>query len=164
MRSRIGAGIVAGLVAGIVWGVLLTLMQTPMPPGDTPSMMTRIGRAVGSESLAAAWGAHLLISVALGVLFALIVGRRARRPEAAVAGGLAYGLVVWAIGGQVVMPLLLGEPVFGFVRTLGAIPYAIGSLLGHVIFGTVLGGGVAWLNRTDEAQPTARSARRRRAA
>jgi len=165
MRSRIGAGALAGLAGGVVWGVLLSLMQTlTLVGGDVDvSMMSQIGRAVRSESLLVAWGVHLLISVALGVLFGVVAGRWADRQDTGAASGLAFGLLVWVFGWQVAMPLLLGEPVFGFVRELRYTPFAVGSLMGHIIYGAVLGGGVGLLRQRGERE-AARLTSLRRAA
>jgi len=143
---------------------MLTVMQTVTPNGVTASMMTQVGRVVGSDSLMVAWGVHLLVSVVLAVMFAVIAGSRGENQGTAPGWGLLFGLIVWVVAWQIAMPLLLGEPVFGFVRHIRAVPFAVGSLLGHIIYGAVLGSGVWWLGAPDKAQASAQSEKLPRAA
>jgi hypothetical protein len=162
MHSRLGAGAVAGLAAGVVWGVLLSVMQTPMLTGGQPSMMTIIGRAVRSDSFLVAWAAHLLVGLVLGVVFAVLVGRRLRDHGDAVALGILYGLAVWVGGWMIAMPLLLGEPVLATVRDLHSLPLAVGSFLGHILYGALVGALFAALrlHRARAAAPSQDVARR----
>jgi hypothetical protein len=160
MRTAIGAGVVAGLVAGVLWGGLLQVMWVPGPAGQQVPMMTFVAAAVGSERAAVGWGAHLALSVLLGAAFALLLGERGRRPADAVGCGLAWGLVLWLAGWLVLMPVRLGLPPLAPLRSLETLPEVIGALLGHVVFGSVLGGGIAWLRRERRAAAEAPGVRR----
>jgi uncharacterized membrane protein YagU involved in acid resistance len=155
MRSTVAAGAVAGLVAGVVWGVMLTVMQTPMLIGDQRSMMSLVAHAVRSESLLVGWGAHLVVSVVLGVLLGVAARAWSRSDGDAVALGVLLGMVAWIGGWLVVMPLLLGEPPLATLLDLHNVPLAVGSFLGHVLYGAIVGGGVAWLRheRVEVATP-----------
>ena len=55
--------------------------------------------AVGSESIAVGWMVHLAISAALGAGYGLIVARLLGSWGSGIAGGVAYGLVWWVLGG-----------------------------------------------------------------
>ena len=47
--------------------------------------------------------------------------------------GMAYGAIWWVLGPLVIMPLMLGMPVFAVDRT------SVFSLMGHLIYGAILG-------------------------
>lgn len=144
MRSKIGAGIVAGLGGGVVLGVTLALMQTPRPTGDQPSILFRVGRLVGSDSIGVSWLVVIAISALLGAVLAAVLGGRARDYAASVFGGLIFAIVLW-VGLMVLMPVFEKQSPFSALRSLDAIPVAIGSLLGLVLYGAALGAAVPWL-------------------
>jgi hypothetical protein len=139
-------GALAGLAAGIAMGAMLTVQMRPVIAVAIPSMY-------GLDGLAAGWAVHLFHSVVLGIVFAGVasvasgvesVGRRADSDgrRAASVGrstllALGYGVVLWAALAVVVMPIWLGavgspaNPPFPNVNPL--------SLVGHVVYGLVLG-------------------------
>ncbi len=160
MRTAVGAGVVAGLVAGTLWGGLLQVMWVPGPAGEQLPMMAFVAAAVGSQRAAAGWAAHLALSVLLGAAFALLLGERGRRQAHAVGWGIACGLVLWLVGWLVLMPVRLGLPPLAPLRSLETVPNVIGGLLGHVVYGSVLGGGIAWLRRERRTSTEAPGARR----
>jgi uncharacterized membrane protein YagU involved in acid resistance len=125
-------GVVAGLVGGAGMGVLLTLQMTPVIEGAIPSMYGLSGGAAG-------WVVHMAHSAVLGVGFAAVA---ARVPGAntgrRVALGLAYGVVLWAVLAALVMPVwldLVGSAADPPLPNVGA-----QSLVGHAVYGLVLGG------------------------
>jgi hypothetical protein len=120
---RVVHGIVGGLAGGVVFGVLMQMM----------GMIPMVAQLVGSESVAVGWIVHLLISSFAGAVFALFLGSRAGTFGPAVGLGLAYGVVWWVVGALLIMPAQLGMPVFVFNAT------AWQSLMGHLLFGLVLG-------------------------
>lgn len=137
MRSTLTAGIVAGLIAGVVFGIMMTLMHAPAPDGGTMPMMAMVAKVVGSTSLAAGWLYHLFNSAVIGGLFGWLLGRRVGGFGSAAGWGAAYGLLWWVLGGLILMPMFLGMPAFAPLQMMR--PVAMASLLGHVIFGLILG-------------------------
>ena len=61
--------------------------------------------------------------------------------------GAAYGFVWWILGGLIVMPVLLGMPAFGPLMMPQMRMVAMGSLIGHLVYGLILGGAFVWLHR-----------------
>jgi hypothetical protein len=49
-------------------------------------------------------------------------------------------------GGLILMPLLLGMPAFAPLMMEMMRPVAMGSLMGHLLYGLILGGGFAMLS------------------
>lgn len=147
MRSKVWAGIVAGLLAGVVFGVMMHVISTPMPMGGRMPMMMMMARVVRSESLVAGWIYLLVSSVVMGGIFGLVLGDRAGRISGGLAWGALYGVLLWVLGGLILMPLLLGMGAFSPLTMAPMRPGALGSLGAHVLSGLILGGTFAGLYR-----------------
>lgn len=91
------------------------------------------------------WVYHLINNAIIGGLFALVFGGLIRRLRAGVGWGLAYGLIWWVLGGLTLMPLLLGMPAFAPLMMPEMRPVALGSLIGHLMYGLILGAMYVWL-------------------
>jgi len=121
--SRVGAGIVGGLVGGVAFGVLMQAMD----------MIPMVAMLVGSEAIAVGWLVHLAIAAFIGATFAMLFGRYATSVRTSTLIGAGYGVVWWVLGALILMPARLGMNVF-VVNTV-----AWQSLMGHVIYGLLLG-------------------------
>ncbi|GAB4098060.1 hypothetical protein [Sinomonas halotolerans] len=122
LGRRLLAGAVGGLAGGIVFGVLMAAM----------GVLPMIASMVGSSSAAVGFGVHLVISVLIGwgltVPFAGLLSGYGK----AVLVGLAYGALWWVLGPLVIMPTVLGMPLF-MVDVA-----ALMSLMGHLVYGAIL--------------------------
>jgi len=145
MRSEIINGIVSGLVGGVVFGIMMQMMSAPTPEGGQMPMMAMVAKVVRSESVAIGWIYHLFNSAVIGAIFGWLLGSRSHNYGPALGWGAAYGFAWWILGGLIVMPLLLGMPAFAPLQMEPMRPVALGSLLGHLIYGLILGGGFAML-------------------
>jgi hypothetical protein len=153
MRSKLGAGIIAGLIAGIVFGLAMQMMHAPTPDGGRMPMMAMVAQVVNSKSLAVGWIYHLFNSAVIGGLFGLLLGGRVGGLGSAAGWGSAYGVFWWVLGGLILMPIFLGMPAFAPLMMPMMRPVAFGSLIGHVMFGIVLGASFVWLHRTAPQRP-----------
>ncbi len=136
MRSRIGSGIIAGLAAGIVFGIGMQVMETP----DGMPVMVMVANVVGSDSLAVGWLYHLFNSAVIGGIFGWLLGARSSTVAKGLLYGGLYGFAWWILGGLILMPLALGMPAFGPLMDPQMRPVAMGSLMGHLLYGLILGG------------------------
>lgn len=163
MRSKTGAGIAAGLLAGLVYGIVMQIvtMPAPMPAGGTPMsgaggmpmsgesrvpMMAMVAQVVRSDSLVVGWIFLLIMGMAMGAVFAWAFGDRAVRIGGGLAWGLLYGILWWALGTLVLMPILLGMPVFGPLTMASMRPGAMWSLASYLLSGPILGVAFACLH------------------
>ncbi|HZD04212.1 MAG TPA: DUF6789 family protein [Longimicrobiales bacterium] len=129
MDVRIGRIVVAGLIGTLVMtGVGLWLAPLMGISPMNPAQMLAGGMG---GSLGAGWAAHLLIGTILALGYALVQGRLPGPPP--VRGSL-YALAPFLMAQLLVMPMM-GMPVFS-----GSVALAMGSLVGHVAYGMVLGG------------------------
>ena len=146
MRNRILAGMVAGVVAGIIFGFMMQMMSAPTPDGRQVPMMAMVAQVVRSDSLAVGWLYHLFNSAVIGGTFGWLFGGRVAGHLAPGAGwGLFYGFLWWILGGLILMPIFLGMPAFAPLKMPPMRPVAMGSLMGHLLFGLILGTTTAWL-------------------
>ncbi|SDL91646.1 hypothetical protein SAMN04487949_0162 [Halogranum gelatinilyticum] len=125
-------GLAAGLAGGAVMGVMLTTMMTPVIEVAIPAMYGLSGGAAG-------WVIHMSHSAILGVAFvglanALGVGEGLPK---SVGLGVAYGVVLWILLAALVMPVWLGA--VGFAGAPPLPNFNPTSLVGHVVYGGVLG-------------------------
>jgi hypothetical protein len=139
MRSNVTAGVIAGLIAGVVFGILMTMMHAPTPDGGSMPMMGMVAQVVGSTSLAVGWLYHLFNSAVIGGLFGWILGNRVGGIGSGVGWGAGYGVVWWVLGGLILMPMFLSMPAFAPLQMPMMRPVAFASLMGHVVFGVILG-------------------------
>ncbi len=126
MDTKIKGGVVGGIVGGVVFGMLMQIM----------GMMPMIAMMVGSESALAGWILHLIISTVTGILFVYLFGSKVSTNADGVRYGLIYGLIWWVLGPLVIMPVILGmgiqiQNAFGQPQLM--------SLMGHLVFGVILG-------------------------
>lgn len=125
----IGRAVIAGL-AGTVVMTLVGLYGAPMMgiPAMNPAAM--LAGAMGNVMLLG-WMGHFMIGVVLAVGYALVASAL---PGPPVLRGMVYGVAPYLLAQIVVIPMM-GMPVFS-----GSIELAMGSLIGHLVYGAVVGG------------------------
>jgi uncharacterized membrane protein YagU involved in acid resistance len=139
MRSDVTAGIGAGLAAGLVFGMMMQMMSAPTPNGGAMPMMAMVAMVVRSDSVFAGWIYHLFNSAVIGAVFAWLAGERLHGLSAGIGWGVAYGFAWWILGALLLMPLFLGMPPFAPLMMEPMRPVAMGRLMGHLIYGVILG-------------------------
>jgi hypothetical protein len=159
MRSNFVAGIVGGLIAGVVFGLMMQMMMAPTPTGGQMPMMAMVAQVVRSDSVVVGWLYHLFNSAVIGAIFGWLLGSRAHSYWSGLGWGALYGLAWWVLGGLVLMPVLLGMPVFAPVMMAAMWPVALGSLVGHLLYGAILGLSFVWLHSMTRTPATRLSQR-----
>lgn len=140
MRSRIAAATVAGVIAGIVFGVMMQTMTAPTPDGGTMPMMAMVGQVIGWPTVAGGWVYHLFNSAIIGAIFGWLLGARVHDYGSGLGWGAAYGGFWWILGALILMPMLLGMAPFAPMMMPPMQMVAVGSLIGHLVYGLILGG------------------------
>lgn len=128
MNLNLGRAALAGL-AGTVAMTALMLMapMMGMPPMNIGAML---GSVMGGN-VALGWMAHFVIGVVLALGYAATFAKRL--PGAPVVRGALFSLLPWLMAQVVVMPMM-GMGLFS-----GSMLAAGGSLMGHIVYGIVLG-------------------------
>jgi len=124
-------GAIGGLAGGVIFGMMMSML----------GMIGMVAMLVGSKSVAVGWMVHLAISVFIGITFALLAKAKLSSWGAGIGLGVAYGMFWWVLGALILMPVKTGMPTFEFNTT------AWQSLMGHMVFGLVLGAVAVALTR-----------------
>src|SRR3989337_2214284 len=125
---------------------MMQMMMAPTPEGGQMPMMAMVGQIVGSPTVGVGWVYHLFNSAVIGAIFGFLLGDRVHGFAPALGWGAAYGFVWLILGGLILMPILLGMPAFAPLTMAPMRMVAMGSLVGHLVFGLILGGKFAWLS------------------
>ena len=125
---------VAGGIAGTVVLTLMTLKIAPMilgRPMDIPGMMS----AMMGGPPALGWAAHVMLGVAVFPLAYAFVAFRFL-PGPSLLRGTLYGVALWVAVEVIVMPMA-GNGFFSSAN--GGVKAVMVALMGHVIYGALLG-------------------------
>ncbi len=130
LAGTAAASAAGGLAGGMIFGMLMQMM----------GMMGMVAGLIGSSSTAVGWLVHLVISATLGLAYAPIAQRLGQARVPGLVVGMMYGVFWWVVGALWLMPAKLGMSDMFF--HVGATQWK--SLMGHLIFGVVLGGVASW--------------------
>ncbi|WP_323677778.1 hypothetical protein [Halorubellus sp. PRR65] len=135
----VGRAALVGVLAGLAFGALVQFQL---------GRMTAIGAmyTLGDPSLTVGWIAHLFHAALFGAFFGVLVDtgvvrEHATRLAPGVALGAAYATALWLVNIGLVWPLWLNAVGFGAdlpVPNVAAMP-----LVGHLVWGVLLGAGTA---------------------
>jgi uncharacterized membrane protein YagU involved in acid resistance len=138
MRPHFGKAVLGGFVG--------TLGITVMMYWAGPLM--GIGKMDIAQSLGAmlgiGWAGGMLLhflngTVIFPTIYVLLLYRRL--PGTPVVKGLAWGAILWLLAQLVVMPMMGGGL---FSANMGGAMAAMGSLVGHLVYGALLGAISGW--------------------
>jgi len=87
---------------------------------------------------------HFIIAVIIGASFGVLFQRDVRGLGSSLGWGMAYGMFWWFLGPLTIMPAWLGRPVDWSYEQGNAL---FGSLIGHIIYGLIVGLVYAAVNR-----------------
>lgn len=135
MNARtITLGVYGGLAGGVVFGAMMGMM----------GMLPMIGKMVGHPSAITGFLVHLVNSAIIGAGFAVVFGRSVSGIGGGVSTGLLYGGFWWFLGPLTLMPLFMGMGL-GVNWNAAAAVTMLPSLMGHLVYGAILGASFAWL-------------------
>ena len=128
MRINTGRAVVAGVTGALVM-TTVGLWAAPMMGITRMNPADMLAQQMGGNT-ALGWAGHLMIGTILALSYAAI-SRRLPGPHAI--RGAIFSLLPFFMAQLLVMPMM-GLPLFS-----GSLPLALGSLIGHVIYGLVIG-------------------------
>lgn len=135
------AGGISGVIAGIPFGLMIHFILGAIPA---------IGALYTVPGVATGWAAHLVHSFIFGLVFAVltttdVLSAVAESTPRSLAAGLVYGAVLWAVFIVFVWPVWLSAVGFPKAPTMPNV--AVKPLVGHLVYGGVLGLAFPWLRR-----------------
>ncbi len=119
-------GGLAGLVGGLAFGVWM----------ERVGFFPLVAALVGLDSPDVGRALHFMISVIIGASYGVLFRLDILSPGSSIAWGLGYGAIWWVLGPLTIMPVWLGQ---GVQWSLVAAQAAFPSLVGHLIYGILLG-------------------------
>lgn len=132
-RALILGGL-SGVIGGLAFGTWMAQVNFfPLIAGIVNSTSRETGVLL-----------HNLIAILIGMSFGVLFQRDARGHGSSMGWGLAYGMLWWFIGPLTLLPMLLGQPVVWSAARGGEL---FGSLVGHAIYGLIIGLIYATLDR-----------------
>ncbi len=128
MHIKTGRAIIAGLIGTLIMtAVGLWIAPLMGMPAMNPAEM--LAGQMGGVLLLG-WLAHLMIGTVLAIIYAVVAPWLAGPP---VLRGALYGIAPFLLAQIVVIPMM-GMPLFS-----GSVVLAMGSLIGHLVYGAVVG-------------------------
>ena len=149
-----------GSAAGIVGGLFYTVMLARLGSFDG------IAQLVRADNVAAGVLVHAVVSVVWGAVYGLLFRRQTYGIGSAVGWGVAYGFFLWVVGPNTLFAVLTGNTPDWSAAS--AAP-RMASMVGHLVYGAVLGVGFHYFEarhnpwwQPRRARLEARARRRRR--
>ncbi len=137
-RFSLPRALVVGGVAGIVGGWTFGRWMAQV------DFFPLIAGLVGSDSPTVGMVLHFAIAVFIGASFGVLFQRDVRGFGSSLGWGMGYGVLWWFLGPLTLMPILgVSAPDWSYERGVAL----FGSLVGHVIYGLLLGLVYAVLDR-----------------
>lgn len=138
VRFSLPRALIVGGVAGIVGGIAFGKWM------EQVNFFPLIATLVDSTARDVGVTLHYLFAILIGASFGVLFQRDIRSFGSSIGYGMVYGLFWWFLGPLTLLPLLLGEKPDWSVTQGTAV---FGSLIGHVIYGVVVGLFYAALNK-----------------
>ena len=147
MKLKLGRVVLGGIV-GTLAITFLMYVGGPMMGLPRMDVAAMLGGMLGG------WGMGMAMHILNGtVIFPLIFAYvlYAKLPGSPHLKGILWGLILWVLAQIVVMPMM-GAGLFGL--RMGGIMPTVGSLMGHIVYGALLG----WIAGHAEAEKLGRTA------
>jgi uncharacterized membrane protein YagU involved in acid resistance len=122
-----------GTLAMTIFAAMAPLMG--MPEMNVPKMLSG---AMGLP-MVFGWVAHFMVGVVLALLYATVFYNRFKGSR--VVKGMKFSLIPWLMAQLIVMPMMAVMNHMSFSSGIfsGSVIMALGSLMGHLVYGLVLG-------------------------
>ncbi len=146
MKPNIGRTILGGFV-GTLAITLMMYKVAPMMTGQAMDIAAMLGKMLGG------WAMGMTMHFINGtIIFPLIYTFLLFRflPGGPALKGTIWGVILWLIAQVMVMPMMGGGL---FSSNMGGMKAAIGSFIGHIVYGALLG----WIAGTAQTEMTGRS-------
>jgi len=131
MKPQIGKAVTGGIVATIVM-TLMMMFVAPMMTGQPMDIAALLGAMLGGYAIGMV--AHIMKGVIIfPLIYVFIYGYL---PGSPVVRGLVWGAVLWLMAAAVVMPM---AGAGFFMANIGGMMAAIAALVGHLVYGGLLG-------------------------
>lgn len=148
-KRATAAGVIGTAVITALWQVEPAIGLPRIAVGHILSTFMAVSVAHLNVGIAGGWVVHFIVGILLALLYAGVFAERL--PGSPIWRGATYGVLVFILAQALFMPLVGG----GFFSR-GDVELLLGSLLGHIAYGIVVG----WIYDLPSAQVRATTAPR----
>jgi uncharacterized membrane protein YagU involved in acid resistance len=136
-QFSIKSALIAGLIATAVMTAFTYMAPLMGFEMDIPKMLA----GTMGAPIIMGWIAHFMVGEILAINFAAIFLRKTNKTSDFKSGAL-FGLIPWFVAQAMVMPIMsvLSGGSYSTGLFSGSIMIAMASLVGHLIYGAILGG------------------------
>lgn len=138
VRFSLPRALIVGGIAGIIGGIAFGKWM------EQVNFFPLIATIVDSTSRDVGVALHYIFAILIGASFGVLFQRDIRSFGSSLGYGMVYGLFWWFLGPLTLLPLLLGQKPDWSVTQGTAV---FGSLIGHIIYGLLVGLFYAALNK-----------------
>jgi len=128
------------VISGIIATSAMTMMMLAAPLMGMPKMniSKMLGNVMGNNEILG-WMTHFVIGIVLAFIYGAIFFRKFN--QKGWLDGILYSILPFLAAQLMVMPMMMVINGMSFTSGIfsGSIIMAMGSLIGHIIFGAVLG-------------------------
>jgi hypothetical protein len=135
--------VAAGGIAGLVGGVVLDAIMRIMRLGNGADSMIGYGAGLmHTAHPAVGWFVYPVYGVVLGLVFGWLLQARDLEIPRATGLGLMWGLAWWLIASVILVPAALGDWPLSPAAVDAVRRVALPLVIGHLVYGVIL--GVCW--------------------
>ena len=131
-KRATAAGVIGTAVITALWQVEPAIGLPRIAVGHILSTFMAVSVAHLNVGIAGGWVVHFIVGILLALLYAGVFAERL--PGSPIWRGATYGMLVFILAQALFMPLVGG----GFFSR-GDVELLLGSLLGHIAYGIVVG-------------------------
>ncbi len=140
-NATFSSNVVNGLISGIVSGAVFTIFLVKK------GMLPVLGNMIHTPTVAGGLIVHTMMSLVVGVLFALVLHKVVKSMGMGILFGILTGVAMFLAGPMTMMPTMIEHlPLFAKWNAEG-FAAAKDVLMGHVVYGVILGAVFAQRNK-----------------
>ncbi len=128
------------LISGVAATIGMTALMFMAPIMGMPKMniAKMLGSMMGNNELLG-WIAHFMIGIVLAFIYAAVFYNKCKQKR--VLKGVIFSVFPWLAAQLMVMPMMMVMKGMSFSAGIfsGSLILAMGSLIGHLVYGLVLG-------------------------
>ncbi|TAK55078.1 MAG: DUF2938 family protein [Bacteroidetes bacterium] len=132
MQKNLFKAVIAGLVA--TFAMTLLMIMAPMMGMPEMNIGKMLGMFMGMPEFLG-WAGHFMIGAILAIIYVYVFAQKL--PGGNVLRGVLFGFIPWLIA-QLMMNPMMGAGIFAS-NTPDPVAMVMGSLMGHIVYGAVLG-------------------------
>lgn len=136
-----GHNMLQGIISSIVGGAFFSFFLVKS------GMFVNFASMIGLQAADVGVLIHLGASVVFGIIYATIFCCMVRNIPMGIITGLIFGVGIWFVGPMTLMPFLASGAVLGSLWTPDAMLTNMDPLIGHLVYGFILGLCYGWMRK-----------------